>query len=143
MHIYFVQRAVRRWLMLGAAALVLRAIAFLPVLAPWSLGIILFGSGAATAATIGLAVLLGRHLRARGQLAVWEIPGMGLMLAILFLTNPLMAPTAHPPIWLMALAWVACTAGIMMGVLGLMAYQDTRRAEQRVRTLVAASPEED
>ncbi|MBA3825889.1 MAG: hypothetical protein H0X24_18560 [Ktedonobacterales bacterium] len=107
MHIYFAQRAVRRWLMVGAGALVLRASAFLPVLAPWSLAIILVGSAAATAATLGLAVLLGRHLRVRGQLAVWEIPGMGIMLGILMLTNPLMSPKTHAPGWLLGLAWGA------------------------------------
>ncbi|MBA3822595.1 MAG: hypothetical protein H0X24_01670 [Ktedonobacterales bacterium] len=143
MHTYFMQPAVRRWLFLGGAALVLRAIAFLPLLAPWSFGIILIGAAAATVATIGLAVLLGRHLRRQGRLAAWEVPGMGIMLGILILTHPLMAPTAHPPGWLFALAWVACTIAIVVGVLGLMAYQDTRRAEKRVRAPVAATPEED
>jgi hypothetical protein len=143
MHIYFAQRAVRRWLIVGVAALLLRAIAFLPELAPWSLGIILVGSAAATAATLGLAVLLGRHLRARGQLAIWEIPGMGILLGVLLLTNPLMSPTTHPPLWLFALAWVACTGGIMVGVLGVMAYQDTRRAERRMPATVTVSPDEE
>jgi hypothetical protein len=140
---YFSQRAVRRWLLLGGAALALRAIAFLPLRAPWSLGIILVGSAAATVATLSLAVLFGRHLRVQGRLAAWEIPGMGIMLGILILTNPLMSPKTHAPGWVLALAWVACTGAMVVGVLGLMAYQDTRRAEKRVRTPVAVAREEE
>ena len=143
MQTYFQRPAVRRWLMLGAAALIVRAIAFLPLLPPvWVVGIVLGDWAVALVATVGLSVLLGRHLRTQGRLAPWELPGMGIMLGILVFTNPLFGSKSVVPGWLLAMGWVACTFGIVMGILSFMAAQD-RYAEQRVTASVEQRGDEE
>ncbi len=133
---YFVQPAVRRWLVLGAASLLVRALAYLPIFAPWALGFILVGYCATLATTFGLAVLLGRQLRARGRLAFWEVPGVAIMAFVLFLTDPLMSQTAHPPGWLYTLAWAATSASLFSGVLAYMAGTDRLRQEPQGASLM-------
>jgi hypothetical protein len=130
MSTYFTQRAVRRWLILGAVALIVRVIAFLPFLpSPWVVGSILGSWALALGATIGLSVLLGRHLRAQGRLRKWEMTGLGIMLLALILTNPLIATRAVPPGWVLTLGWVVCTIALVAGILGVMALRDRQRVE--------------
>ncbi len=144
MQTFFTQAAVRRWLGLGAVALLLRGIAAFADVPPSALlGITLVDTAAATATAIGLGVLLARHLRARGRLAVWEVPGIGSMLLVLALTAPLMRPTVPPPGWLLMLAWLATTVSLCLGALGYVAMRDRTRTEQRVPAPITASPEEE
>lgn len=130
---YFQQPGARRWIALAGLALVARLVAFLPVLShAVDVVIVISGAVAMGTATVGLTVLLGRHLRALGRLDVWAMPGLGIMLLAVALTNSLFAPQAVASGWLMTLGWVICTLGLVAGILGYMAYQDQRRAERRV-----------
>ena len=133
MKTFLQQSSVRRWLALAGLALITRILAFLPMLPhAVEVSIVISGAVAMGAATIGLTILLGRHLRAQQRLAFWEMPGMGIMVLALGLTNPLFLPKVVAPGWMFAIGWLACTIGLVAGILGYMAYRDRERTSVSV-----------
>lgn len=141
---FFHKTAVRGWLILLGVALLVRTLALLPWLTPdWSLRCLLGGAGGATMATVGLAVLLGRHLRRQGRLAPWELPGIGIMIAVLVVTTPIMRPSVQMAGWQFTLGWLIATAALVMGILGLMAQQDRLRDQRNTRLMEARRAEEE